>query len=90
MWVRGPQVMQGYWSARGDGAVLTADGWLQHRRYRRFRCEGFLRLLDRKKDMIIVSGFKVFPNEVEDVVMQHPGVFEAAAIGVPDCARARR
>jgi long-chain acyl-CoA synthetase len=85
VWVRGPQVMQGYW-ARPDEtrAVLTADGWLRTGDIGAFDAQGFLKLLDRKKDMIIVSGFKVFPNEIEDVVMLHPGVLEAAAIGVRD------
>ena len=64
--------------------VLTADGWLRTGDVGTFDARGFLRLLDRKKDMINVSGFKVFPNEVEDIAMQHPGVFEAAVIGVPD------
>ena len=64
--------------------VLTADGWLRTGDIGAFDAEGFLKLLDRKKDMVIVSGFKVFPNEVEDVAMQYPGVLEAAVIGVPD------
>ncbi|HLH88474.1 MAG TPA: AMP-binding protein [Xanthobacteraceae bacterium] len=83
--VRGPQVMQGYWE-RPDEArrVLTADGWLRTGDVGVIDAHGFVKLLDRKKDMIIVSGFKVFPNEVEDVVCQMPGVLEAAAIGVPD------
>jgi long-chain acyl-CoA synthetase len=64
--------------------VLTADGWLRTGDIGTFDAEGYLKLLDRKKDMIIVSGFKVFPNEVEDVAMQHPDILEAAVIGVPD------
>jgi len=85
VWVRGPQVMQGYWQRPDESeGVLTADGWLRTGDIGAFDEQGFLKLLDRKKDMVIVSGFKVFPNEVEDVVMMHPGVLEAAAIGVPD------
>ncbi len=85
VWVRGPQVMLGYWQRPDETAhVLTADGWLKTGDIGAFDAEGFLTLLDRKKDMINVSGFKVFPNEVEDVAMLDPGVLEAAVIGVPD------
>ena len=85
VWVRGPQVMQGYWQRPDETKlVLTADGWLKTGDIGAFDAEGFLKLLDRKKDMINVSGFKVFPNEVEDIAMLHPGVLEAAVIGVPD------
>ncbi|HEY1542496.1 MAG TPA: AMP-binding protein [Xanthobacteraceae bacterium] len=85
VWVRGPQVMQGYWDRPDETRkVLTADGWLKTGDIGTIDAQGFVKLLDRKKDMIIVSGFKVFPNEVEDVVAQHPGVLEAAVIGVPD------
>jgi long-chain acyl-CoA synthetase len=85
VWVRGPQVMLGYWQRPDETKlVLTADGWLQTGDIGAFDAEGFLKLLDRKKDMINVSGFKVFPNEVEDVTMLIPGVLEAAVIGVPD------
>ena len=85
VWVRGPQVMLGYWAKPDETAhVLTADGWLKTGDIGAFDADGFLKLLDRKKDMINVSGFKVFPNEVEDVAMLDPGVLEAAVIGVPD------
>ncbi len=85
VWVRGPQIMQGYWRRPDETkAVLTADGWLRTGDIGTFDTQGYLKLLDRKKDMVIVSGFKVFPNEVEDVAMQHPDVLEAAVIGVPD------
>ena len=71
VWVRGPQVMQGYWQRPDETkGVLTADGWLRTGDIGAFDAQGFLKLLDRKKDMVIVSGFKVFPNEVEDVAMQ--------------------
>jgi long-chain acyl-CoA synthetase len=83
--VRGPQVMLGYWQRpEQTKQVLTADGWLHTGDIGAFDPDGFLRLLDRKKDMINVSGFKAFPSEVEDVAMHFPGVREAAAIGVPD------
>jgi long-chain acyl-CoA synthetase len=82
--VRGPQVMAGYWGRPDETtAVLSADGWLRTGDIGVLDAEGFLKLLDRKKDMINVSGFKVFPNEVEDIATQHPGVLEAAVIGIP-------
>jgi long-chain acyl-CoA synthetase len=85
VWVRGPQIMLGYWQRPDDTeAVLSADGWLRTGDIGTLDPAGYVQLLDRKKDMIIVSGFKVFPNEVEDVAMLHPAVFEAAVIGVPD------
>ncbi|HYA07215.1 MAG TPA: AMP-binding protein, partial [Xanthobacteraceae bacterium] len=85
VWVRGPQVMAGYWQKPDETAkVLHPDGWLLTGDIGAFDEQGFLKLLDRKKDMINVSGFKTFPNEVEDVAAQHPGVLEAAVIGVPD------
>jgi long-chain acyl-CoA synthetase len=83
--VRGPQVMQGYWQRPDETTlVLNADGWLHTGDIGAFDNEGFLKILDRKKDMVNVSGFKVFPNEVEDVMARHPGVLEAAVIGIPD------
>ncbi|MGN6383795.1 AMP-binding protein [Dyella sp. KULCS107] len=83
--VRGPQVMQGYWQRPDETAkVLTADGWLHTGDIARMDANGYVYIVDRKKDMILVSGFNVYPNEVEDIVMQHPGVSEVAAVGVPD------
>jgi long-chain acyl-CoA synthetase len=83
--VRGPQVMKGYWNRPDEtAAVMTADGFLRTGDVARMDEKGFIYVVDRKKDMINVSGFKVFPNEVESVVMLHPGVREAGAIGVPD------
>jgi long-chain acyl-CoA synthetase len=77
--------MLGYWQKPEETAkVLTADGWLRTGDIGAFDAQSFLKLLDRKKDMINISGFKVFPNEVEDVATMHPGVLEAAVIGVPD------
>jgi len=85
VWVRGPQVMQGYWGRPDETRnTLTDDGWLKTGDIGLIDPQGFVKLLDRKKDMIIVSGFKVFPNEVEEVVARQPGVLEAAVIGVPD------
>jgi long-chain acyl-CoA synthetase len=83
--VHGPQVMQGYWQRPDETAkVLTADGWLHTGDIARMDGSGYVYIVDRKKDMILVSGFNVYPNEVEDIVMQHPGVSEVAAVGVPD------
>jgi len=83
--IRGPQVTQGYWKRPDETAhVFTADGWLRTGDMGFMDEQGRFKITDRKKDMIIVSGFKVFPNEVEDVVALHPGVLEVAAIGVAD------
>jgi len=82
--VRGPQVMQGYWQRPDETRLVLVNGWLHTGDIGALDAEGFLRILDRKKDMVNVSGFKVFPNEVEDVIVNHPGVLEAAVIGVPD------
>jgi long-chain acyl-CoA synthetase len=83
--VRGPQVMKGYWNRPDETAeVLDSDGWLRTGDIARMDENGLFYIVDRKKDMILVSGFNVFPNEIEDVVAQHPGVLEVAAIGVPD------
>jgi long-chain acyl-CoA synthetase len=83
--LRGPQVMKGYWNRPEESAqVFTADGWLRTGDMGVMDDSGGIRITDRKKDMIIVSGFKVFPNEIEDVLTAHPGVLEAAAIGVRD------
>ena len=83
--VRGPQVMPGYWNRPDETAkVFTRDGWLRTGDMGFVDERGYFRITDRKKDMIIVSGFKVFPNQIEDAVALHPGVAEVAAIGVPD------
>ena len=83
--VRGPQVMNGYWQRPDETAkVFTKDGWFRTGDMGFMDEKGYFKITDRKKDMILVSGFNVYPNEVEDVVMMHPGVLEAAAIGVPD------
>jgi len=82
--VRGPQVMREYWNRPDDSRrAFTADGFLLTGDIATIDVDGFIRIVDRKKDMILVSGFNVFPNEVEDVVASHPGVYEVAAVGVP-------
>jgi long-chain acyl-CoA synthetase len=83
--VRGPQVMKGYWNRPDETAkVIMADGFLRTGDVAVMDEKGFVRIVDRKKDMILVSGFNVYPNEVESVVAMHPGVLEVAAVGVPD------
>jgi long-chain acyl-CoA synthetase len=83
--VRGPQVMKGYWNRPDETLkVMTDDGWLHTGDIGRMDERGYFYIVDRKKDMILVSGFNVYPNEVEDAVMEHPGVAEVAAVGVPD------
>ncbi|ARM84097.1 long-chain fatty acid--CoA ligase [Marinobacter salarius] len=83
--VKGPQVMRGYWQRPEDTQKsFTDDGFLQTGDIALIQEDGYIRIVDRKKDMIIVSGFNVFPNEIEDVVSGHPKVVECAAVGVPD------
>ncbi len=83
--IRGPQVMAGYWNRPDETAkVMTDDGFFRSGDMGIMDENGYIRIVDRKKDMILVSGFNVYPNEIEDVVASHPGVLEVAAIGVPD------
>jgi long-chain acyl-CoA synthetase len=83
--IKGPQVMIGYWNRpEATAEALDADGWLRTGDIAVIDADGFVSIVDRKKDLIIVSGFNVYPNEIEDVVMAHPGVANCAAIGVPD------
>jgi long-chain acyl-CoA synthetase len=83
--ISGPQVMKGYWNAPDETAkVIGADGWLFTGDLGYMREDGFIKFVERKKDVIVVSGFKVFPNEVEDAAVAHPGVLEAGAKGVAD------
>jgi long-chain acyl-CoA synthetase len=83
--IKGPQVMSGYWNRPDETAkVMTADGYLRTGDIVRVDERGYVYVVDRKKDMINVSGFNVYPNEIEDVAMGHPGVLEAGAVGVPD------
>ena len=83
--IRGPQVMQGYWQ-RPDATAeaIDTEGWFFTGDVAVIQPDGYLRIVDRKKDMIVVSGFNVYPNELEDVVSKHPGVLECAAVGVAD------
>ena len=82
---KGPQIMQGYWQRPEEtGRTVTADGWLKTGDIATIDQDGYIRIVDRKKDMILVSGFNVYPNELEDVLVSHPKVTECAAIGIPD------
>jgi len=83
--IKGPQIMKGYWhKPEATAEVLDAEGWFKSGDIAVIDPDGFVRIVDRKKDMIIVSGFNVYPNEIEDVVMAHPKVANCAVIGVPD------
>jgi long-chain acyl-CoA synthetase len=83
--IKGPQVMKGYWNRPEETAnVIDAEGWLHTGDMARMDEKGFFYIVDRKKDMILVSGFNVYPNEIEDVIALMPGVLEVAAVGVPD------
>jgi long-chain acyl-CoA synthetase len=83
--IRGPQVMRGYWQRPEETAkVITSGGWLHTGDMARMDERGYFFIVDRKKDMILVSGFNVYPNEIEDVIATLPGVLEVAAVGVPD------
>ena len=83
--VKGPQVMKGYWQRQeATDEILDAEGWLKTGDIAVIQEDGYMRIVDRKKDMILVSGFNVYPNELEDVLATLPGVLQCAAIGVPD------
>lgn len=83
--VQGPQVMKGYWQRpEATAEVMDADGWFKTGDIAIIQADGYIKIVDRKKDMINVSGFKVFPNEVEDALSAHPDIIEVAVIGVPD------
>lgn len=84
--VKGPQVMKGYWNKPEETAKAIRAGWFLTGDIATRDADGYLRIVDRKKDMILVSGFNVYPNEVEDVIARHPGVLECAVIGMPDGA----
>jgi len=82
--VRGPQVMKGYWQRPDDTAkTIVDDGWLLTGDIAVIQADGYMKIVDRKKDMIVVSGFNVYPNEIEDVLAGHPAVVESAVVGVP-------
>jgi long-chain acyl-CoA synthetase len=83
--IRGPQVMAGYWNRPDETAkVMTPDGFFKSGDVGIMDERGYIRIVDRKKDMILVSGFNVYPNEIEQVIATHPGVVECAVVGVPD------
>jgi len=82
--IRGPQVMKGYWQLPGETAKVLQNGWLKTGDVGYMNAKGYVTITDRKKDMILVSGFNVYPNEIEGVVATHPGVLECAVVGVPD------
>ena len=83
--VKGPQVMKGYWQRpEATAETITEDGWLKTGDVAMIQEDGYMKIVDRKKDMIIVSGFNVYPNEIEDVVSSHPDIVECAAVGIPD------
>lgn len=88
--IRGPQIMQGYWNMPEETATALRDGWLYTGDLAVSDEDGYYRIVGRKKEMIIVSGYKVFPDEVDAVLMSHPAVFEAGTIGVPDDKRGER
>jgi long-chain acyl-CoA synthetase len=81
--IQGPQVMKGYYNRPEATANTIKDGWLSTGDIGKMNEEGFFQIVDRKKDMILVSGFNVFPNEIEEVIASHPKVMEVAAVGVP-------
>ena len=83
---RGPQIMAGYWRKPDETAKTIRDGWLYTGDVATQEEDGYFRIVDRKKDMVLVSGFNVFPNEVEDTLAKHPAVLEVAVVGVPDGA----
>ena len=84
IWVSGPQVMQGYWKRPEETLQILRDGWLATGDVAVMDETGFMKIVDRKKDMILVSGFNVYPNEIEDVIARMPNVLEVAVVGVPD------
>jgi long-chain acyl-CoA synthetase len=88
--IRGPQIMRGYWNMPAETDHALRDGWLYTGDIAVIDEDGYHRIVGRKKEMIVVSGYKVFPDEVDGVLMSHPAVFEAATIGLPDEKRGER
>jgi long-chain acyl-CoA synthetase len=84
IWAKGPQVMPGYWNRPDETALVLEDGWFKTGDIGIMDEDGYFKIVDRKKDMILVSGFNVYPNEIEDVVAKHPGVLEVACVGIKD------
>jgi len=85
--IRGPQIMKGYWNKSSETDIALRDGWLYTGDVSRMDDDGYFYIVQRKKDMIIVSGFNVYPNEVEEVLFTHDAIVEAAVIGLPDSYR---
>ncbi len=85
--IRGPQVMQGYWNRPDDTASAVRNGWLYTGDLATMDEEGFFHIVDRKKDMIIVAGYNVYPREIDDVLLEHPAILEAVAVGIADATR---
>ncbi|HNA19952.1 MAG TPA: AMP-binding protein, partial [Agitococcus sp.] len=85
LWVKGPQVMKEYWRhAQATADTITFDGWLKTGDIAQIQADGYLRIVDRKKDIITIGGFNVYPNEIEAVVGQHPAIIECAVVGMID------
>ncbi len=84
LWIKGPQVMEGYWNRPEETAKSMEDGWFKTGDIATMDSQGYFKIVDRKKDMILVSGFNVYPNEIEQVAALHPGIVEVAAVAVPD------
>jgi long-chain acyl-CoA synthetase len=82
--VRGPQVMKGYWNQKAETDAVLEDGWFLTGDIAKMDEDGYFYIVDRKKDMVNVGGFKVYPREVEDVLFEHPDVKEAGVVGMPD------
>lgn len=84
LFIKGPQVMKGYWSMPEETAAVLQDGWLSTGDIAKMDSKGHVFIIDRKKDLIIASGYNVYPREIEEVLYEHPAVLEAVVIGVPD------
>jgi long-chain acyl-CoA synthetase len=82
--VRGPQLMQGYWNREADTARALRDGWLWTGDIAKMDEDGYFTVIDRKKDVIFMAGYPIYPRDIEEVLYEHPAVHEAAAVGVPD------
>jgi long-chain acyl-CoA synthetase len=84
---KGPQVMKGYYNRPEETAKVLKDGWLYTGDIGFLDEDGYLTIVDRKKDMIVASGYNIYPNEIDDVLLQHPDILEACVVGVPDAYR---
>jgi long-chain acyl-CoA synthetase len=88
--IKGPQVMKGYWNMPSETELTLKNGWLHTGDIARIDEDGYFYIIDRKKDMIISEGFNIYPNEIDEVVLQHPKVLDAAAVGIPDRLRGEK